>query len=53
VSLYRLPLRAPTAQGLPSVEESVSSWLPSDQDIELSTPSAAYKSAWVMPLFPP
>ena len=37
VSLYRWALRAPSSQGLPSVEESVSCWLPSDQNVFLPT----------------
>ena len=41
VLLYRWDLRAPSAQAPPSTEETVSSWLPSDQDIELSVPSPA------------
>ena len=38
--LYRQALRSPCAQVQPSVER-VSSWLPLDQDVELSVPSPA------------
>ena len=48
LSLHRLALQSPSAQALPSVEESfppgylqkrVFSWLPSNQDKKLSAPS--------------
>ena len=41
VSLCRQALRAPGAQVLSNVGERVSSWLPSNQDAELSAPSPA------------
>jgi len=39
VSLCRWALRDPNAHVLPRAVESVLSWLPSDQDVELSAPS--------------
>jgi hypothetical protein len=42
-SLWGRALKASSAQALPSVDETlllVSSWTPSDQDVELSAPPA-------------
>jgi hypothetical protein len=41
VSLCRQVLRVPSAQAPPRAEETVFSWLQSDQDVELSAPSPA------------
>ncbi|EDL08821.1 mCG1044576 [Mus musculus] len=40
VSLCRWTSRTPTAKAPPSAENQVSSWLPSDQVVELSAPPA-------------
>jgi hypothetical protein len=39
VSLWGWALRVSSTQALPSAEETVSSWLPSNQDVELSASS--------------
>ena len=42
------------AQATPSVKSNpVSSWLPSDQDVELTLGSSRTSSAWTLPCFPP
>lgn len=38
--LDKVSLRSPNAQAPPSAEEKLSSWLPLDQDLELSAPPA-------------